>query len=90
MINLSPETETLARRVADARHVTVDAAVREALEVSAQAAGILPGGQTSAGRSAASAAMRRERMERIAREIAALPILDARSPEEIMDDLNAV
>jgi hypothetical protein len=29
-------------------------------------------------------------MDKIVREIASMPILDARSPEEIMDDLNAV
>ena len=89
MIDLSVETETLARRVADARRVTVDAAVREALEASAQAAGVLPEVRPSGDRSVASAMTRRERMERIAREIASMPTLDARSPREIMDDLNA-
>jgi hypothetical protein len=31
---------------------------------------------------------RRARMDRLAREIAALPILDPRSPREIVNDLN--
>jgi len=90
MIELSPETETLARRLADARQVTVDAAVREALEASAQATGVIPRFGPSRGRSGVSVATRRERMDKTVREIASMPILDARSPEEIMDDLNAV
>jgi antitoxin VapB len=90
MIELSPETEILARRLADARHLPVDAAVREALEASAQAAGVVPGLGPARDRSGVSVATRRERMDKIVREIASMPILDARSPEEIMDDLNAV
>jgi hypothetical protein len=34
--------------------------------------------------------MRRKRMEKMVNEIAALPMLDRRSPREIMDDLNAL
>ncbi len=36
MVNLSQETETLARRLADAQRVTIEAAIRRALEASAQ------------------------------------------------------
>jgi hypothetical protein len=68
----------------------VDAAVREALEASAQATGVLPGLGPSHDRSGVSVTTRRERMDKIVREIASMPILDARPPEEIMDDLNAV
>lgn len=33
-------------------------------------------------------AARRARIDRIVAEIAALPVLDPRSPQEIMDDIN--
>ena len=87
MINLSRETEALARRLADAQKTSVDAVVRQALEARATAAGILPKPRNP---SPEAAATRRVRMESIVREIAAMPILDTRSPREIMDDLNAV
>ena len=86
MIDLSQETETLARRLADARHVTVDAAVREALKVSAHSAGI----DLTRDTSAHAIAERRERAARFVEELAAMPILDKRPPHEIVDDLNAV
>ena len=88
MIILSHEAEALARLLADAERVSVDAAVREALEARARAAGIA----SEAGRvprsGAEAAEARRGRMERIAREIAAMPVLDPRSPQEIADDLS--
>jgi antitoxin VapB len=90
MIDLSQETEALARRVADARRVTVDAAVRQALEASAQAAGVLPEPGRPRDRSFEAVTMRRERIGRIVGEIAAMPVLDPRPPREIMDDLNAL
>jgi hypothetical protein len=40
--------------------------------------------------SPAAIAARRESLDRIGAEIAAMPILDPRSPNEIMDDLNAL
>jgi len=86
MIDLSRETETLARRLADARHVTVDAAVREALEVSAHAAGI----EFARDASGPAVAARRERATRFMEELAVMPVLDKRPPQEIVDDLNAV
>jgi hypothetical protein len=76
--------------VADARRVTVDAAIRQALEASAHAAGVLPEPGRPRDRSFEAAALRRERIGRIVSEIAALPVLDKRSPHEIMDDLNAL
>jgi antitoxin VapB len=82
MIRLSDETEVLARRLAEAHHVTAEDAVRQALEARARATGLLPEPQT------ASAADRRAELARIVREIAALPVLDTRSPQQIMDDLN--
>lgn len=90
MIDLSQETEALARRVADARRVTVDAAVRQALEASAHAAGVLPEPCRPRDQSPEAVVMRRQRLELIVSEIAAMPILDKRSPNAIMDDLNAL
>jgi antitoxin VapB len=90
MIDLSQETETLARRVADVRRVTVDAAVRQALEASAYAAGVLPEPIRPRDLSSEAVAMRRQRVERIVGEIAAMPILDKRTPHEIMGDLNGL
>ena len=90
MITLSRETEALARRLADLRRVSIDAAVREALEARARVAGILPEPGGPRDRSPAAVAARRARIDRIARDIAAMPLLDPRPPCEIMDDLNAL
>jgi antitoxin VapB len=88
MIDLSQETETLARRLAEARHATVDVVVREALEVSATAAGVPVASRREA--SAQAIAARRECPGRFADDLAAMPILDKRPVHEIIDDLNAV
>lgn len=88
MISLSDETESLAHRLARARHVTVEEAVRQALEAHAHATGLSlkPGGPRDPSLNAA--AERRARVDRIVGEITALPVLDARSAREITDDLN--
>jgi antitoxin VapB len=90
MIDLSQETEALARRLADAQSITIEDAIRQALEARARATGVMPvlGQQRDQSHGAVSA--RRARMNEIVREIATMPILDPRSPREIMDDLNAV
>lgn len=90
MIDLSDETEALARRLADAQGTSVENVVRQALEASAWAAGI--GSQPLRIRdvSPKAVAARRSRMDRLVEEIAAMPILDPRSPQEIMDDLNTL
>jgi antitoxin VapB len=80
MITLSRETEVLAERLAAARRVSVDEAVRQALEASARAAGVSPAQRRRR--------MTVEQMQALGAEIAALPILDPRSPKEIMDDIN--
>jgi antitoxin VapB len=90
MIDLSPEIEALARRLADAQSVSVEDAVRQALEARARAAGIVPEPHRPRDQSPEAAAVRRTRIDKIVREIAAMPVLDRRSPREIMDDLNAV
>jgi antitoxin VapB len=89
MISLSNETEALARRLADAQSVTVEDVIRQALEARAHAAGLLPEAGQPHDQSPEAAVARRARLDRIVREIAAMPVLDARSPREIMDDLNA-
>jgi antitoxin VapB len=87
MIDLSQETEALARSVADARHVTVDTAIRQALKASAHAAGVLPEPGRPHDVSSEAIAIRRERIGRIVHETEAMPLLDARSQKEIMEDL---
>ena len=88
MISLSDETEVLARRLADVQHITVEDAVRQALEARAHSAGLLLEPSRPRDLSPEAAAARRAGLARIVREIAAMPVLDARSPQEIMDDLN--
>ena len=90
MIDLSQETEALARRLADAQSVSIDAAVKQALEARAAAVGILAEPRRPRDQSPEAVAARRARIEQIVREIAAMPILDRRSPREIMDDLDSV
>jgi antitoxin VapB len=81
MIDLSQETEALAERLAAAQSLSVDAAIQRALETHARVSGIDP----ESGRRR----MTVEQMLAFGAEIAAMPILDPRSPNEIMDELNA-
>jgi len=69
-------------------HVTVEDAVRQALEARAHAAGLLLEPSRSRDLSPEAAAARKAELARIVREIAAMPALDTRSAQEIMDDLN--
>ena len=81
MINLSQETEALAARLAAAKRISAGEAIRQALEAELRALG-------------AQARPRRrmtvEQMRALGAEIAALPLLDPRTPAEIMEDLNAL
>ena len=90
MIELSQETEALARRLADAQRTSIDAAVRRALEAHAHAVGIAPEPRPPRDRSPEAVYMRRARIEQTVNEIASMPILDRRSPREITDALNDV
>jgi antitoxin VapB len=90
MINLSQETETLAVRLAAAQRLSVEAAIRQALEAQARAAGVLPEPRWPRDQSLEAVAARRARTDRFVAELATMPILDPRSPSEIMDDLNAL
>jgi len=83
MIRLSEETETLAKRIAGVQRVSVDTAVRDALEQLAKSRHIEIGATQPERRR-----MSIEEMLAVGDEIAAMPLLDTRSPYEIMDDLN--
>ena len=81
MLQLSQDTEQLARRVAARVGRKPEDLIRAALEREAKALGVsdeLP----------AKRRMTAAEMLALGREIAALPILDPRSPKEIADDLN--
>jgi antitoxin VapB len=89
MINLSAETEALARRLAQAKRLTVEDAIRVALEDKARAEGVVPEPRRR-DQSAEAVAARRSRTDKLVATLAALPILDPRTPREIMDDLDAL
>jgi antitoxin VapB len=82
MISLPEDVETLARRVAAAEQTSVEDAIRRALEDRARAKGV---SLVKRGRR-----MTAEQMVALGAEIAAMPLLDSRSPREIMDDLSAL
>lgn len=86
MVNLSPETIALAERLAALQGVSVEEAITEAIEQRAFATGVIetPKRDTSPEAIAARISL----MEQIADEIAAMPVRDPRSPQEIMDELN--
>jgi antitoxin VapB len=90
MINLSQDTEALAQKLAAAQSLPVDDAIRQALEAWARVAGVLQEPQRRRDQSPAAVAARKASVDRIVAELAAMPILDPRSPREIMDDLNAL
>jgi antitoxin VapB len=92
MLDLSQETEALARRLAAAQRISIDEAIRQALEERARSAGfaLVPEPEKPRGRSPEDIAARRASLERFAAGIAALPVLDPRSVEEIVDDINAL
>jgi antitoxin VapB len=82
MIVLSQEAETLAAQVASAQRVSIDTAIRLALEAQARATGLAPLLHPRRRMTVAQ-------MAALAEEIADLPLLDTRSPDQIMDDINA-
>jgi antitoxin VapB len=83
MIHLSAETESLAKRIATVQRVSVDTAIRHALEQLAKNKHIdIPEARPERQR------MTIEEMLAVGDEIAAMPLLDTRSPQEIMDDFN--
>jgi hypothetical protein len=89
VINLSPETLALAHELADLRGISLEDAVRVAVEHSARDAGIRrPTKQRDL--SSEAVAVRKARLDDLAAKIAKMPILDQRSPREIMDDVNSL
>lgn len=90
MLDLSQETEALARRLAAVQRLSVDDAIRAALEERARSTGLAEEPREPQGRSPAEIAARRDSLKRFAAEIAAMPVLDPRSVEEIVDDINAL
>jgi antitoxin VapB len=88
MINLSQETEALAQRVALAKHVGVDDAIRAALENTARTEGIALEARRPRDLSPEAVAARIARFEEIAQAVATLPVLDSRPLPEIIDELN--
>jgi antitoxin VapB len=86
MIRLPEDIQALARRLADAQGLSIGEAIRRALEERARAVGLAARPRDQ---SRETVAARRARIDRIVKEIAAMPVLDPRSPVQIMDDLNA-
>jgi antitoxin VapB len=80
MIDLSDETEALVHRIAMARGISIEEAIVRAIEESAQTAGVArPRRRQTA-----------EQMLAVGDEISALPLLDPRSPRDIMDAVNVL
>ena len=90
MINLSQETEILARRIALAKQVGVDDAIRAALEATARAEGIALEPRRPRDPSAEAVVARRVRIDEIVRAVASLPVLDPRPTQDLIDELNEI
>ena len=88
MISLSQETEALAQRIAATQRLSVDATIQQALEAIARRAGITLYAQRPRDRSPEAVAARAARIDEIVRAVAALPVLDPRPTQEIIDELN--
>jgi antitoxin VapB len=73
-----PDTERLARKVAQAKGKPVAAIVRDAIEASAREAGVL------VARQGLSPAEKRRQLLEISERSAARPVVDSRTPEEII------
>ena len=79
LLPIDVETERLALEVARAKGLPLAAIIRDAIEASAREAGIL-----IARPKRLTAAEKRQRLLEIAERSAARPILDARTPDEIL------
>jgi antitoxin VapB len=84
MIDISQETETLAKRSADAQNMSPDALIRAALKARAHAQGVAIGAYRPRRRLSVA------QMLAVGDEIAAIPLLDTPSPRAIMEDINAL
>lgn len=81
MLQLSPDTERLARLMAARVGRKPEDVIRTALEREANALGVADEPPPRKRMTAAE-------MLALGREVAAMPVLDPRSPQEIADDLN--
>ncbi len=90
MVKLSHETEALARCVALAKQISVEEAIRWALEQAVRADGIALKARRPRDTSPEAIAARIARLDEIAAAAAALPVLDPRPTQDIIDDLNAL
>ena len=89
MVLLSEQSEALAREIALAQGISVEEAILRALELSARDIGFPPPPPRKRRDTSPEAiAARKARIEAFAAELAKMPILDPRSPQEIIDDLN--
>jgi antitoxin VapB len=86
VVDLPPEAIALAERLAAVQGVSLEEAITRAIKQYALATGVTesPKRDTSPEATAARIAL----MEKIVDEIAAMPVRDPRSPQEIMDELN--
>lgn len=82
MAILSPDTLRLAERLAAGQGIPLEEAVKRAIEHSARTAGLVGEPQRRRRRQTAA------EMLVLGAEIAAMPLLDRRSPRAIMDDLD--
>jgi hypothetical protein len=89
MIQLSRQTEALARKLAASQGISAEDAVERAVERSAREAGMAVDSERRELTDTAIAA-RKARMRRIAAEIDSMAVLDFRSVEDMVDDLNAL
>jgi antitoxin VapB len=78
VLHLPPELEALARRIADARHLSVEQAIKIAVEASARIAAEPPPKEQL------SRDELIRRMEEISARSATRPIVDPRSPDELL------
>jgi antitoxin VapB len=79
MITLAPETEQLARLVASRSGTTPERVIEEAVEARAREVGIAPtANRHPSGKPSV------DRMMAISERFAAYPVLDPRSPDEII------
>ena len=88
MINLSQETEALAQRVALAKRVGVDDAFAARLKIRRRPRALPLSLAGRCDQSAEAVAARHARIDEIVREVAALPVLDPRPTQALIDDLN--
>ena len=78
MLHLSPETESLAQRIAEVWHVPAEKAVKLALEASARIAAGAPAGDPVSKEDLI------RRLEELSARAGSRPVVDPRSPDELI------